>query len=84
MLRVDIGLEISFYPLQSEFRAPIHALIERLQSDGRVRVVTHSLSTQIFGDYDLVMQLVTRELCAALSNGHQAAGIIKLFGPLTS
>jgi uncharacterized protein YqgV (UPF0045/DUF77 family) len=79
---MDIGLEISLYPLQQQFRAPIHALIERLQSDGALRVVTNSMSTQIFGDYDRIMALLTRELRTALSNAPQAACVIKLFGPL--
>jgi len=79
---MDIGLEISLYPLQPQFRAPIHALIERLQSDGSLRVVTNSMSTQIFGDYDRVMALLTRELRSALSGAQPSACVIKLFGPL--
>lgn len=78
---MDIGLEISLYPLQQQFRAPIHALIERLQSASGLRVVTNSMSTQIFGDYEEVMALLTRELRSALEH-QQAACIIKLFGPL--
>lgn len=79
---MDIGLEISLYPLQQQFRDPIHALIERLQSDGALRVVTNSMSTQIFGDYDRIMALLTRELRGALSNVPPAACVIKVIGPL--
>jgi uncharacterized protein YqgV (UPF0045/DUF77 family) len=79
---MDIGLEISLYPLQQQFRAQVHALIERLQSDSGLRVVTNSMSTQIFGDYDRVMALLTRELRAVLGGPQQAACVIKLFGPL--
>ncbi len=79
---MDVGVEISLYPLQPQFRAPIHALIERLQSDSSLRVVTNSMSTQIFGDYDRVMALLTRELRGALSGEQPAACVIKLFGPL--
>jgi uncharacterized protein YqgV (UPF0045/DUF77 family) len=78
---MDIGLEISFYPLQEQFRAPIHALIERLRAEERLRVVTNSMSTQIFGDYDQVMALLTRELRGAL-NEQRAACVIKIVGPL--
>ncbi len=79
---MDVGLEISLYPLQPQYRGPIHALIERLQSDSSLRVVTNSMSTQIFGDYDRVMALLTRELRGALGGAQPAACVIKLFGPL--
>ena len=81
---VDVGVEISLYPLQPQFRVPIHALIDRLQAEGRVRVVTNSMSTQIFGDYELIMELLTRELRAAFARDEPAACVIKLFGPLAS
>ena len=80
---MDIGLEISLYPLQQQFRQPIHALIARLQSDGRLRVITNSMSTQIFGDYEEVMALLTRELRGVFADQQPAACVIKLFGPLT-
>ena len=79
---VDVGVEISLYPLQQEFRAPVHALIDRLQRDGRLRVTTNSMSTQIFGDYELIMGLLTQELRTVLAHGEPAACVIKLFGPL--
>jgi uncharacterized protein YqgV (UPF0045/DUF77 family) len=79
---MDIGVEISLYPLQEQYRAPIHALIARLQAEGRLRVISNSMSTQIFGDYDQVMALLTRELRSTLSTGPQAACVIKLVGPL--
>ena len=49
---MDIGVEISLYPLQQDYRAPIRALLERLAAQQQVRVVTSSLSTQIFGEYE--------------------------------
>jgi uncharacterized protein YqgV (UPF0045/DUF77 family) len=79
---MDIGVEISLYPLQPQFRGPIHALIERLHSDSSLRVETNSMSTQIFGDYERVMAVLTRELRAALSETQHSACVIKVFGPL--
>jgi uncharacterized protein YqgV (UPF0045/DUF77 family) len=81
---VDVGLEISLYPLQQRYRAPIHAFIERLQSEARLRVISSSMSTQVFGDYDLVMSLLTRELRAVLEHGEPAACVIKVLGPLVA
>jgi hypothetical protein len=81
---MDIGVEISLYPLQAQYRAAIHDFIDRLQRDQRLRVVTSTLSTQLFGEYDVVMQLLSRELRTALEGEHQAVCIIKLFGALTA
>lgn len=79
---MDIGVEISLYPLQQDYRAPIRALLERLAAQQQVRVVTSSLSTQIFGEYEIVMRLLSHELRAALAGPHQAVILMKLVGPL--
>jgi hypothetical protein len=84
---MDVGVEISLYPLQQEYLAPIRAFIERLHQAAGVRVVTTSLSTQLFGDYAVVMSLLTRELPTALSGqGESGAAprvvLLKLVGPL--
>jgi uncharacterized protein YqgV (UPF0045/DUF77 family) len=79
---VEIGLEISLYPLQQQIRPAIHAFIERLHSDPRLRVVSNSMSTQVFGDYELIMALLTREVRATFASGNPAVCVLKLFGPL--
>jgi uncharacterized protein YqgV (UPF0045/DUF77 family) len=80
---VEIGVEISLYPLQQPVRAAVHAFIDRLQSEARLRVVTNSMSTQVFGDYELIMGLLTRELRATFGGGDQSVCVIKMYGPLT-
>jgi hypothetical protein len=79
---MDIGVEISFYPLQQQHLEPIRALIERLNAQAQVRVITNSLSTQLFGEYGLIMQTLTRELRVALADQQRAVVMIKLIGPL--
>jgi uncharacterized protein YqgV (UPF0045/DUF77 family) len=85
---MDIGVEISLYPLQAQFGAVIHRFIERLNADGRFRVVSNSMSTQVFGPYDEVMELVRHELrdtFASLQQGQgKAVFVMKVFGPLAS
>ena len=81
------GRTASVGALQQEYLAPIRAFIERLHQASGVRVVTTSLSTQLFGDYAVVMSLLTRELPAALSGqGESGSGprvvLLKLVGPL--
>ncbi len=85
---MDIGIEISLYPLQADFGAVIHGFIERLNADGRFRVVSNSMSTQVFGPYDEVMQAVQRELRTTFAGLDGTAGkavfVMKVFGPLAS
>ena len=59
---MDIGVEISLYPLHQDFIPPIQNFIDRLNADRRLRIITNSMSTQVFGDYDAVMQTLVREL----------------------
>ena len=79
---MDVGIELSFYPLQAEFLAPIRTLIKRLNVAGGVRVVTNSMSTQLYGEYGEVMQILTRELGEALGASGRCVVVLKLVGPL--
>ena len=83
---MEIGVEISLYPLQAEFAALIHGFLERLNADGRFRVVSNSMSTQVFGPYDDVMELVGRELRTTFAGLEAGSGkavfVMKVFGPL--
>ncbi|HEY6453248.1 MAG TPA: YkoF family thiamine/hydroxymethylpyrimidine-binding protein [Steroidobacteraceae bacterium] len=79
---MDIGVEISLYPLHQQYLAPIQDFIDRLNTDGRLRVVTNSMSTQIFGDYDAVMQRLARELRASFETNDKAVFVLKILGPL--
>ena len=59
---MDIGVEISLYPLRADFVPVIHEFLERVNRAGQLRVVTNSMSTQLFGTYDDVMEALRREL----------------------
>ena len=55
---MQITAELSFYPLCDDYIAPIKAYIEALNQVGGLEVRTHALSTELFGDYDIVMQAI--------------------------
>jgi hypothetical protein len=59
---MDIGVEISLYPPRNDYIPPIRGFIERLNADGRFKVLTNDMSTQVFGRYEDVMEALTREL----------------------
>jgi len=79
---VNIGVEISLYPLAADYTAPIKAFLERLNAAPGLKVVTTSLSTQVFGPYDAVFEVLGREMRAALGAAERAVFILKVFGPL--
>jgi hypothetical protein len=85
---MDIGVEISLYPLQADFAGVIHRFLDRLNADGRFRVVSNSMSTQVFGPYDDVLDAMRRELRATFeglesTDSGKAVFVMKVFGPLT-
>jgi uncharacterized protein YqgV (UPF0045/DUF77 family) len=81
---MDIGVEISLYPLHQDFIPPIQNFIDRLNADRRLRVVTNSMSTQLFGDYEAVMQTLVRELRPTLEHNDKAVFVMKILGPLST
>jgi len=84
---MDIGVEISLYPLQREFAPLIREFLARLNADPGLRVVTNSMSTQVFGTYEAVMEALRRELrptlAALAAAGDKAVFVMKVLGPLT-
>jgi uncharacterized protein YqgV (UPF0045/DUF77 family) len=58
---MKISVELTLTPLQNEFEAPIISFIKKLRASG-LTVLENPLSTQVYGDYDTVMKLVTSEL----------------------
>jgi uncharacterized protein YqgV (UPF0045/DUF77 family) len=79
---MEIGVEISLYPLRQDYIAPIEDFIARLNGDARLRVVTNSMSTQVFGDYELLMQRLVRELRVSFEQHGKAVFVMKVLGPL--
>ncbi len=79
---MDIGVEISLYPLAEHYLEPIREFIARLNADPRLRVVTNSMSTQVYGDYELVMQQLVRELRTSFQSDRKSVFVLKVLGPL--
>ncbi|HEX6636972.1 MAG TPA: YkoF family thiamine/hydroxymethylpyrimidine-binding protein [Steroidobacteraceae bacterium] len=79
---MNIGVEISLYPLRDEFIPPIRDFIERLNADGRFKVVTNDMSTQVFGRYEDVMEALVREIRPTFERDGKAIFVMKVLGPL--
>ena len=85
---MDIGVEISLYPLRADFVPSIIDFLERLREHRTLRVMTNSMSTQLFGPYEDVMEALRSELRGtfeALSDrAEKAVFVMKVMGPLPS
>ena len=85
---MDIGIEISLYPLTGDFVPAIREFLDRLSAAQRLRVVTNSMSTQVFGAYEEVMEVVRRELRTTFETlakqSEKAVFVMKVLGPLPS
>jgi hypothetical protein len=79
---MNIGVEISLYPLSDEFIPPIQNFIDRLNADGRFKVLTNDMSTQVFGRYEEVMDALTRELRPTFERDGKSIFVMKVLGPL--
>lgn len=60
---MQLSVEISKYPLvEVDFVTAIQNFIDRINQYDDIRVVTNVMSTQLFGDYDVIMNALTTEL----------------------
>jgi uncharacterized protein YqgV (UPF0045/DUF77 family) len=56
------SVEISYYPLNNEYIPPIKDFIDRLNRYDQLIVKTNGMSTQVFGEYFEVMNILTNEI----------------------
>lgn len=59
---LSLSAEISLYPLADEYISVIKSFVERLADYEDIEVNTNTMSTQIFGDFRRVMEVLTDEL----------------------
>lgn len=59
---MNISVEISYYPLRVEYIPHIKDFIHRIKSHEALEVKSNTMSTQVFGDYDTVMQALSEEI----------------------
>ncbi|MFT7405226.1 YkoF family thiamine/hydroxymethylpyrimidine-binding protein [Zhongshania sp.] len=59
---MQLSVEISMYPLKDEFIPAIQDFIDRLNAHSALEVLTNTMSTQVFGDYDVVMDVLKKEI----------------------
>lgn len=60
---MKLSVEISKYPLtEVDYVAAIKDFIDRINEHNDIKVITNLMSTQLFGEYDVVMNALSTEL----------------------
>ena len=73
-----VAVDISLYPLDQDFIPPIKDVIDRLSAHGDLEVVTNPMSTQIRGEYDVVMAALNQEIRVSFEQMPKAVFAIKI------
>ena len=74
------SVDISLYPLKDEYIPVIKEFIERVQRYPEVAVVRNDLSTQLYGNYELIMDLLKVEVRLSWEKYGKSIFVIKLLG----
>jgi len=77
---MELSVEISKYPLADDYIPAIKSFIERLEKINGLSVVGNTMSTQVFGDYDLVMDTLKNEMRYSYEQFGKAIFVCKFIG----
>ena len=77
---MELSVEISKYPLANDYIPAIKDFIDRLQNIDGLSVVGNTMSTQVFGDYDLVMDTLKAEIKYSYEEFGKAIFVCKFIG----
>ena len=75
---MQLTAELSLYPLREGYIEAIKAFIDAANRHQGLTIVTNAMSTQVCGDYDQVMALISRELQASYEKFGRQVLVCKL------
>lgn len=74
---MNISVELTLTPLQDDYEPAIIDFIKKLRASG-LTVLENPLSTQVYGEYDEVMQMLQKEMKTALTAVERGLLYIKI------
>ncbi len=74
---MQISVDISLYPLTENYKSIIIYFIERLKPIDGLQIEVNGMSSQIFGEYDVVMNALKDHIYKILEE-HKAMFMIKI------
>jgi len=73
-----VAVDISLYPLDENFIPPIKDVIGRLNTHDGIEVVTNPMATQVRGEYEDVMRVLTKEIGTTFEQVPKAVFTIRI------
>jgi uncharacterized protein YqgV (UPF0045/DUF77 family) len=75
---MKVSVEISLYPLDQNYIPPIQAFIDRINSYEEIKVIENTMSTQVYGEYKRVMEIINYEMNQTHIQTPKAAFMLKV------
>ena len=76
---MKVAVDISLYPLDAEFIPPIKDVIDRLNTHAGLEIWTNAMSTQIVGDFDVVMDALRQEIGTTFERIPKGVFVMRMF-----
>ena len=75
---MEISVEITLIPINKKYKLIIKKFIKTIRNSS-FKVIETPLSTQIYGDYDLLMEYLNKEIKNVFNNEDNVIVQLKLF-----
>ena len=75
---MQISIEVSLYLLSENFISPIDNFISCLKKYDSIEVRTNNMSTQLFGEFDDIIKILTVEMEKTFKNETNSAFSLKI------
>lgn len=66
------------YALEDDYLNRVTKFLERINTYDAVEIVTNNMSTRIFGEYDVVMNLLNQEIKSDFEQGGKISFVMKV------
>lgn len=67
---MKISMEISYYPLNEQYKTPIKGFVANLNKNKNLVIRTNTMATQVFGEFDEVMDTIQQCMKQAFELPH--------------
>jgi uncharacterized protein YqgV (UPF0045/DUF77 family) len=74
------AIELSLYPLDSQFIPPIQDFIDRLNGYPELQVTTNAMSTQIAGEHARLFEILAKETATSFDQSGRKVFVMKILG----
>lgn len=74
---MNISLEVSLYPFETDFATRVQSFIDTLNDFPGITVTTNAMSTQIFGEFDHMMECFSGAMKEHFQHSGAGAFVVK-------